>query len=131
MNQLNSIILEGNLVKDCTVSEPSSGFLVCKFTIGVNRSYKNRENEFSNEVSYFDIESYGNIANYAKAYALKGRGVRIVGRLKQNRYIDGEGKSHSKVFVVAEHIEYKPVRKEESQNQIVEESSDEVVFQFY
>lgn len=128
MNQLNSIILEGNLVKDCTVSELSSGFLFCKFTIGVNRSSKNRENQLSNEVSYFDIESYGNIANYAKSKALKGRSVRIVGRLKQDRYKDVEGKSHSKVYVVAEHIEFKPVRKEECHNQSVEESSAQMCF---
>ena len=128
MNQINSIILEGNLVKDCTVSEPCSGFVVCKFTIGVNRFYNNRENQKVEEVSYFDIESYGNIAQYAKDKALKGRGVRVVGRLKQDTWKDSEGKSHSKVYVIAEHIEYRPVKKEESQSQSVEETSAEMCF---
>ena len=34
--------------------------------------------------------------------------MRVVGRLKQSRWKDKDGKSQSKVFVVAEHIEYKP-----------------------
>ena len=128
MNQINSIILEGNLVKDCTVSEPCTGFLVCKFTIATNRLYKNREDQMSNEVSFFDIECYGNVAKYAKDKALRGRGVRVVGRLKQDTWKDSEDKSHSKVYVVAEHIEYRPVKKEESQSQSVEEASAQVCF---
>ena len=34
--------------------------------------------------------------------------MRVVGRLKQNRWKDNDGKNVSKVFIVAEHIEYKP-----------------------
>ena len=40
---------------------------------------------------------------------LKGRDVRVVGRLKQDTWKDENGKTMSKVYVVAEHIEYKPV----------------------
>ena len=38
----------------------------------------------------------------------KGRGVRVVGRLKQDRWVGKDGKNYSKVKVVAEHIEFKP-----------------------
>ena len=51
MNQLNSIILEGNLVKDSVLSEPVEGFKVCNFTMGVNRFYKNKNDEGVEEVS--------------------------------------------------------------------------------
>ena len=44
-------------------------------------------------------------------YALQGRGVRIVGRLKQDRWKDENGKNHSKVFIVAEHVDFKPMKK--------------------
>ena len=39
---------------------------------------------------------------------IKRRGVRVVGRLKQNRWKDNDGKNQSKIIVVAEHCEYKP-----------------------
>ncbi len=109
MNQLNSIILEGNLVRDPVLSEPAAGFKVCKFTIGVNRFYKNRNDEATQEVSFFEVEGFGKLAEYCQKKATKGRGVRIVGRLKQDLWKDSNGKQQNKVYVVAEHIEYKPV----------------------
>ena len=42
MNQLNSLILEGNLVRDAEMIEPAEGFKICKFTIAVNRWYRNK-----------------------------------------------------------------------------------------
>lgn len=115
MNQLNSIILEGNIVNDCVVSEPMPGFLVGKMQIAVERYWKNPDGEKQKDISYFDIESYGNCAENAGKIGIKGRGVRVVGRLKQDSWTDSEQKVHSRVYVVAEHIEYKisKVEKEE------------------
>ena len=114
MNQLNSLILEGNLVRDAVLAEPVPGFKKCLFSVGVNRYYKNKKNEDVNEVSFFDVEAYGKMAEYCEVKAKKGRGVRVVGRLKQDTWKDSEGKTMSKIYVVAEHIEYKPVKKTES-----------------
>jgi single-strand DNA-binding protein len=114
MNQLNSLILEGNLVKDAVLTEPAPGFKKCNFTMGVNRFYKNRKNEDVNEASFFDVEAYNQVAEWCGKKATKGRGVRVVGRLKQDTWKDENGKSASRIYVVAEHIEYKPVKKTDS-----------------
>ena len=116
MNQLNSIILEGNLVEDCGVSEPVAGFLVGKMPLGVERFYKNRDGEMVKELSVFDIECYGKMAEFAGEKAKKGRGIRVVGRLKQDTWVDSEQKNHSRVYVVAEYIEYKIAKKQEVVN---------------
>lgn len=109
MNQLNSIILEGNVVRQAEMSEPAKGFKVCKFPLAVNRFSKNPNNgESCEEVSFFDVEAYGKIAEICEKNSIKGRGVRVVGRLKQNRWKDASGKAVSKIFIIAEHIEYKP-----------------------
>lgn len=120
MNQLNSIILEGNLVRDAVLSEPVPGFKVSKFTIAVNRFYKNHNGDGAEEVSYFDVEAYGNMAEYSEKKAKKGRGIRVVGRLKQSTWKDENDKFNSKTFVVAEHLEYKPVlAKNDKQSETV------------
>ena len=106
MNQLNSIILEGNVVKKAEFSEPKTGFQVCKFPLAVNRTTKTPEGETRAEVSYFDVETYGQMAESCYKWCDKGQGVRVVGRLKQSRW-EENNKKHSKVFVVAEHVEYK------------------------
>ena len=106
MNQLNSIILEGNIVRKAEFSEPKTGFQVCKFPLAVNRTTKTPDGEIKSEVSYFDVETYGQMAESCYKWCDKGQGVRVVGRLKQNRW-EENNKKHSKVYVIAEHIEYK------------------------
>lgn len=108
MNQLNSLIIEGNAVKKAEFSEPKTGFFVCKFPVAVNRWYKNRNDEGVTEVSFFEVETYGKLAEYCRSKVDKGVGMRVVGRLKQDRWKDKDGKTQSKVYVIAEHIEYKP-----------------------
>jgi len=62
-------------------------------------------------VSYFDIEAWARLGSACAQNLKKGRGVRVVGRLKQDRWTDTEGKSHSRVKIVAEHVEFKPMSK--------------------
>lgn len=109
MNNLNSLIIEGNVVRNAEIREPLNGFKICYFTVAVNRWYKNLKDEFAKEVSYFDIETYGAMTEFCLENAKKGRGIRVVGKLKQSRWEDSNGKKHSRIFVVAEHIEYKPI----------------------
>ena len=114
MLQLNSLILEGTVAENCEVSEPKTGFLVGKFPIRVDRFYENKQGENVGESSYFDIETYGLMTEKLYSKIVKGRGVRVVGRLKQETYTDAENKSHSRVYVVAEHIEFKVFKQEEN-----------------
>ena len=107
MNGLNSLIIEGNMVKEPVIGETNKGTSFCKFTIASNRSYV-LNNESIEEVSYFDIEAWTKMAEICKEFGSRGRGVRVVGRLKQDRWIGKDGKTCSKVKVVAEHIEFKP-----------------------
>ena len=109
MNQLNSIILEGNLTKDPDPSYTKKGTAVCNFTVASNRFYK-FEGERQEEVGFFDIESWGRLAETCAEYLKKGRGVRIVGRLKQSRW-EQNGKSRSKILIVAEHVEFRSEQK--------------------
>jgi single-strand DNA-binding protein len=60
------------------------------------------------EVSFFDVEAWSKLAESCRSMGYKGRGVRVVGRLKQDRWSDTEGKNHSKVSIIAEHVEFRP-----------------------
>lgn len=109
MNQLNSLILEGNITREPEFRETPHGCKVCKIPLAVNRYYKNSEGVGVEEVSYFNIEAYGKIAEYCQTRSEKGRGMRVVGRLKQERWKTAEGKNSSCVSIIAEHIEFKPL----------------------
>ena len=89
-NGLNSLILEGVVIGEPHKVEASQ---VLNFTIGYERFYKNKLGEDVEEKSKFKVVVYGRMC---KLPLKDGVGVRIVGRLKQNKW---------KVQIVAEHIE--------------------------
>lgn len=107
MNALNSILIEGNVVRDATLKETPRGTQVCTFSIASNRYYR-QDDDYEQETSFFEVETWAKLAEACGKNCLKGRGIRVVGRLKQDRWTSPEGKNFSKVKVVAEHVEFKP-----------------------
>ncbi len=125
MNNLNSVLVEGNLVRDPELSYTPKGTAVCKFSVACNRAFK-QDDQLQKEVSYFDVSTWTRLAEVCGEYLKKGRGVRVVGRLKQDRWADTDGKAHSRVLIVAEHVEFKPQpRKQEGEDKEEEEKQDE------
>ena len=94
------------------MSYTPKGTAVCKFTVASNRFYK-QEEEMQKEVSFFEVSTWTRLAEVCGEYLKKGRGVRVVGRLKQDRWTDPDGKPHSRIFIVAEHVEFKPQLKKQ------------------
>ena len=107
MNNLNSILIEGNLVRDPLFRSTAKGTPLCTFSLASNRFYK-QDSQLEKEVSFFDVETWAKLAENCSNLGYKGRGVRVVGRLKQDRWTDNEGKPHSKIMIVAEHVEFRP-----------------------
>jgi len=107
MNNLNSILIEGNVVREPELRSVSKGTAVCTFQIATNRFYK-QNTGMEKEVSFFNVEAWSKLAENVGNLGQKGRGVRVVGRLKQERWQDREGKAQSKVIIVAEHVEFRP-----------------------
>ncbi|MDR3142465.1 MAG: single-stranded DNA-binding protein [Tannerellaceae bacterium] len=107
MNNLNSILIEGNLVRDLEMRTTSNGTSVCTFSIASSRYFK-QDSGMEKEVSYFNVESWAKLAENVVNYGHKGQGVRVVGRLKQERWHDRDGKAQSRVVIVAEHLEFRP-----------------------
>jgi single-strand DNA-binding protein len=107
MNNLNSIIIEGNLTRDPDFKETPKGTPVCVLSVASNRYYK-VDNETKQEVSFFNVETWAKLAETCNQYLAKGRGVRVIGRLKQERWTTPDGQNRERVKIVAEHVEFKP-----------------------
>lgn len=105
MNNLNSLIIEG-VVKGEPHNEEVGASNRMHFTVEVARYYKTRDGNDSTELSQFKVVAYGLMSTLP----LKdGDNIRLVGRLKQNTWVDG-GVTHSEVQVVAEHIEIRKTK---------------------
>ena len=104
MNMINSLIIEGVVSGEPHLVETSD---VLNFTVETTRYYKNRAGEDVAETFQFSVVAFGSMC---KIRLKDGSGVRVVGRLKQNKWTDSEGASHSEVQIVAEHIEIKKTK---------------------
>ena len=114
LNNLNSILLEGNLVRDpelrYTPSDGTSpGTPVCTLVLSSTRTCK-VDGERREEVSFIEATTVGKLATACAEHLTKARGVRVVGRIKQERWEDADGNARSKVVIVAEHVEFQPRR---------------------
>ncbi|MGH0054400.1 MAG: single-stranded DNA-binding protein [Sphaerochaetaceae bacterium] len=132
MNNLNSVLLEGNLVREpehVDLREKASE--MARFTIAVNRFFRNAKAEAVEEVMFITVQVWGSLAKSCLTYLHKGRGVRVVGRLRQERWTDKEGGNHERIIVVAEHVEFKkdpnaPVKEQEEDD--MESLDQEIAF---
>jgi single-strand DNA-binding protein len=107
MNNLNSILIEGNMVRDPLFRSTPKGTPVCTFSLASNRFFK-QDSGLEKEVSFFEVETWAKLAENCYNLGRKGRGVRVVGRLKQDRWNGADGKQRSRITIVAEHVEFRP-----------------------
>ena len=122
MNNLNSILMEGNLVRDPLLRTTPKGTPVCTFTLASNRFFK-QDSGLEKEVGFFDVETWAKLAENCSHLGRKGRGARVVGRLKQDRWNGSDGKAHSRVTIVAEHVEFRPDFKKNEAGAVPEDTA--------
>ena len=98
---LNKVMVIGHLGKDPEMRYTPSGRPVTTFSIAVSRSWNTADGERRSETEWFNIVSWGNLAEICKQYLHKGQQVYIEGRLQTRRWEDKEGQKHTNVEVVA------------------------------
>ena len=103
-NNLNSLILEGVVVGEPHYLEATHKL---EFVIDSSRIYKNRNGEDVVEHYQFDVVAFGEYGKSLLKPLKNCSGVRVVGRLKQDKWEDSDGVTHSKIYIVSEHTEFK------------------------
>lgn len=104
MANINSVIVEGNLVKAAELSYFNDGTPYCKFTIANNEYFKNKDGKYEGIASYFDCVIKGNYAKAMSEFLFKGRRVVVSGRLKQQKWQGEDGTKYSKVVIKVQEL---------------------------
>lgn len=99
----------GNLTRDPEMKYTPSGKAVCSLSIANNRVYT-KNGEKVTEVSYFDVEAWGAVAENCSKYLTKGSGIIVEGRLRQDRW-EKDGKTQSRVRITANNIHFMPKKQ--------------------
>jgi single-strand DNA-binding protein len=107
MANFNKVILAGNLTRDPELRYTPKGSAVVKFTLAINRTWKNEAGENKEEASFVDVEAWSRQAEVIAQYMRKGRPLLVEGRLKQDTWEDKNTKQkQSKLKVVLESFSF-------------------------
>ncbi len=102
---LNKVFLIGRLTRDPEIRFLPSGLQVTSFTIAVNRPYRTKgSDEWKEETYFFDIETFGMLAERLGKQLGKGIQILVEGQLRQDRWETASGEKRTKVKVVADRV---------------------------
>lgn len=101
----NTVTLVGNVTRDPELRYTPSGATVASFGLAVNRRWQNRQtNEWEEQVSFFDVKCWAQMAENVSESVQRGTRVVVTGRLEQRSWETDNGDKRSKVEVVADEI---------------------------
>jgi single-strand DNA-binding protein len=105
MNNINRIVITGNLTTDPELRATASGTAVCNLRIACNTRRK-VDGEWTDRPNYFDVTVWGAQGENVAQYLSKGRAVAIDGRLEWREYeVDG-GSKRQAVNIVADQVQF-------------------------
>lgn len=99
----STVTLVGGATKEVELRFTTGGRAVASFGIAVNRRYQ-VNNEWQEQVSFFNVTAWGTLAENAAASIAKGTRVIVTGRLEQREYDAKDGTKRTVVEVVADEI---------------------------
>ena len=117
---LNKVFLIAILTRDPEIRFLPSGSQVTSFSIAVNRAYR-VNNEWREETYFFDIETFGQLAERLGKQLNKGTQILVEGQLRQDRWETAAGDKRTKVKIVADRVSILSGKSAERPEKIEEE----------
>lgn len=103
---MNKSILVGRLTRDPEVrySQGENANAVARFTIAVNRRFKNNEGNY--DADFINCVAFGKSAEFIEKYFKKGMAIGISGRIQTGNYTNKDGVKVYTTDVVVEEAEF-------------------------
>ncbi len=115
MQNLNSILLEGNLLSDSrlvvTAPEGENWKSMVRFDLASHRVYRNSQGEQKDEVLIIACLAFGDLAERVLPILKSGMQVRVLGRLRCSKWTTKEGEERKSFEIVAQHVEFRRKKK--------------------
>lgn len=98
---LNKVMIIGQLGREPEMRFTPSGRPVTTFTVTCNRTWSSPDGERHMESEWFNVVTWGNLAETCNQYLSRNQQVYIEGRLQSRRWEDSQGCKHTSVDIVA------------------------------
>jgi single-strand DNA-binding protein len=106
MPSLNHVILIGNLTDDPELRYTPTGMARARFSIAVNRRWRDRDGNLQEETTFVPIVVWGQQAETCANFLSKGSTVAVEGRLRIETYQTEEGERRKVAEVVARTVQF-------------------------
>jgi len=94
MNVFNGI---GRLVRDSELKYTTTGTPVAKFSICIDKVWKNKDGARQEKPNFFNCVLWGKYAETMNKYLTKGKQIGVTAELEQTTWTDTAGNNHSAV----------------------------------
>ena len=103
---MNKVILIGRLSADPELRQTQSGISSCRFTVAVNRNFKNDKGEY--EADFLTCVAWRQTAEFVSRYFNKGKMIALEGSLRSGKYTDKnhEDVTHYTTDVYVDNVEF-------------------------
>lgn len=102
---LNQVTIMGNLTRDPELRQTPNGQSVVGFSLALNRSYKDNNDEWQEATDYIDVTAWGQLAERVNQRLKTGSRALVAGKLQQSQW-EKDGVKHSKVEVLAQDVTF-------------------------
>ena len=105
MNNINRVVITGNLTADPELRSTPSGTSVCNLRIACNTRRKDGE-EWVDKPNFFNVTVWGAQGENVARYLSKGRPVAIDGRLEWREWEAQDGSKRQAVDIIADSVQF-------------------------
>ena len=105
MNNINRVVITGNLTADPELRSTPSGTSVCNMRIACNTRRKDGE-EWGDKPNFFNVTVWGGQGENVARYLSKGRPVAIDGRLEWREWEAQDGSKRQAVDIIADSVQF-------------------------
>lgn len=111
---MNKVVLMGRLTADPELRQTQSGIASCRFTIAINRKYKNQQTgEY--DADFISCVTWRQTAEFVSRYFSKGSMIAVEGSLRSESYQDKKHPdvTHYSTVVLVENVEFTGEKKQQ------------------
>jgi single-strand DNA-binding protein len=98
---LNKVMIIGYLGRDPEMRYTPSSRPVTSFSVATSRTWTSAEGERREEIEWFNVVAWGQLAEICKTHLRKNQQVYVEGRLQTRGWEDETGKKHFRTELVA------------------------------
>ena len=104
---LNQLIIMGNVTRTPDIKQTPSGNSVVSFSLALNRSYKDAQDQWQEATDYVDVVAWGKLADQVAERLDTGSRALVSGRLQSRSWEDKDtGAKRSKLEVLAQDVTF-------------------------